>query len=78
MLFITDKVLFLLLAKRLGVSVSGTTRLTHLDLGDYAQETFQLLDLHTVQDALLAYCLHRPTPGIGESSWRRFIAAITR
>ncbi len=71
------RLLYILLAQRLGVIQDRDTPLHELDISDY---TFTVMDnngLRTVEDAVIAYCLHHPTPGVGEGSWNDFLNCVS-
>lgn len=73
-----ERILFALLAKRLGIEVSGPTCINTLELKEYTIQVFNDLGILTVQQAIIAYCLHHDTPGIGKGSWDDFLNAVTR
>lgn len=74
---IYEAMLFRLLAKELGIKRGGKIRLDSLALSEYALKVFSNNEIVTVKDAVLAYCLHKPTPGIGNGTWEDFLHAVS-
>jgi hypothetical protein len=71
------RLLFTLLAHRLGVVADRHEELSELDISDYTFTVMENNGLRTVEDALFAYCLHNPTPGIGQGSWNDFLNNVS-
>lgn len=65
-----------LLAKRLGIIQPMDKAITDLSMDQYAQVVFADNDLETVGEALIAYCLHHSTPGIGDNTWNDFLNQV--
>ncbi|MBE0438209.1 MAG: hypothetical protein IBX57_00385 [Gammaproteobacteria bacterium] len=68
--------LFKLLAKRLGVAISGKTKVCDLDLSDYTRRVFADHKLGTVAEVLLTYSLNHNLPGVGDKTWQDFFSAV--
>lgn len=73
-----DWLLFKLIARRLNIVLKENTPLSTLPLKEYSQEAFSSLKIKTVKQAVIAYCLHHDTPGIGQGTWDDLLNVITR
>ena len=58
------------LRREMDINVPLKTRIEELGVKEYTREAFHELGIHTVRSALIHYCFDRPTPGVGEGSWR--------